>query len=317
MRSLHFTALLGAVLLSLSCSDDKQGAPSDDDQKDNVPLGIAERTLRVTTGKYSVPPGDHFECFYTDLKTDKELFVNGTYGSQGQGGHHITIYYATAPQPAGHHKCDDLEMTQWRQVGGTGANTEGVVDLPPGVAVKVPAGQQIVIQTHYINAGGKDREVEDDITVRLLPPADVKIFANAYVAVDTKFKIPPRADGVARTTTCTLESDLQIITMLGHMHEWGKHYKLERLDDKGTVVDTLIDHDWDPSYATHPPTKRWPTESPLMLAKGTRLRQTCTWNNDTAEEMTFPREMCVLFTWYLEDKGFLQCGAEADEAVQK
>lgn len=310
MRSYLFVAALGAVSLSCGSSSSNADAPAD------VPIGITDTTMRIVLEKHEIPPGDSFECFYTDLKTDREIFVNGAVGKQGPGGHHITIYYTVAPQEPGHHKCDDMEMTNWRQVGGiAGGNDEsakqGVIDLPPGVAMKVPKGQQIVVQTHYINATSQSREVEDDVTVKLLRPEEVKTFANAYVVADTQFKIPPQST-FTRTATCTVDKDLDLVLIMGHMHEWGAHYKLERLDDQGKSLDTFFDIDWDPSYASHPPTTRWSPDAPYHLAKGSRLRQSCTWKNNTPDGMRFPREMCVVFSYYLNDTGFLTCEPVAD-----
>ncbi len=113
---------------------------------------------------HTIPPGDSFECYYTDIKTDRSIYVNSSTGKQGLGGHHLTIYYATVAQDVGHHPCIDVEMAELRQVGAARRHRS-----PPGVAVEVPAGKQLVVQTHYINASGKARDVEDEITVHLLP----------------------------------------------------------------------------------------------------------------------------------------------------
>jgi hypothetical protein len=254
-----------------------------------------------------VQPGDSFECFYTDITPDHDLFVNGSTGKQSTGGHHITVYYATQSVAVGHHPCDDLEMMNWRQIGAAGQEAgNGTIDLPPGVATRVPKGHQIVVQTHYINATAEPKDVQDEITVRLLEQSSVKAYATPYAMVDLGFKIP--AQGVTnRTATCTMKKDFDFLLMLGHMHEHGSHYKLERLDANGTVGETLFDEDWQPSYVAHPPTKRWPLDAPLHLPAGTKLRQTCSWKNTTTDEMDFPREMCVMFGSYLADEEMIQC----------
>jgi hypothetical protein len=280
------------------------GTPNPDDQ---YPPGLSDHALKVVIPTHTVQPGDSFECFYTDITPDRDIFVNGTTGKQGVGGHHITIYYATQAMPIGHHPCDDQEMMNWRQIGAAGQEAgNGIVDMPPGVATRVPSGHQIVVQTHYINTSAGPRDVQDEITVKLLAKEDVKAYSSAYAVVDLGFKVP--AQGIiTRGSACTLAKDYDFLLMLGHMHEWGAHYKLESLDATGKVLDTIFDEDWEVSYVAHPPTKRWPLEAPYHLAKGTKLRQTCTWKNTTTDQIAFPREMCVMFSSFLADVEMENC----------
>jgi hypothetical protein len=304
-------ALAALALLGASCGS-SQPAASSSNPDDAVPVGLSTSTLKVVIPTHTVAPGDSFECYYTDVTTDRDIYVNASTGKQGEGGHHITIYYTDNPQPPSHHACIDAEMAEWHQVGAAGdAKGDGVIDLPPGIAVKVPAGKQMVVQTHYINASGKPRDVADEITVHLLARDEVKRFAQGLAVVDGTFEIPPKAS-YSRSSTCTLTKRRELLMALGHMHEWGQHYKLEHLAADGTLLETLIDQDWNPAYTAHPPTRRWTPDAPLELAAGEKLRQTCTWDNTTEEKMLFPREMCVAFTMYLDDEGFINCNAEPD-----
>ena len=98
------------------------------------------------------------------------------------------------------------------------------------------------------------------------------------------------------------------------MHENGAHYRLERIDEGGRPIETFFDDDWTPAYTAHPPTKRWPEDAPYHLPKGARLRQTCTWNNTKTEHLRFPNEMCLMFSYYLDDRGFLICNGNTESA---
>lgn len=301
--------IFGTLLSLVACG----APPSDGPKTDEPPLGLSDTALRFKLAKYAVQPGDSFECHFTEVTTDRELFVNRASGKQGNGGHHVTIYYKDgAPSPPGHHTCKEEEMTQWNQVGGAGNEGEGVADLPPNVAIRIPKGKQMVVQTHYINPTSEPYEVEDEITVNLVPEKDVQRVANAFVVLDSGFEIPPQAKKFERTTTCVVPQDLDLVVLLGHMHESGAHYKLERLDESGKVVESLVDHGWEPSYASHPPSKHWSTTEPHRLAKGTKLRQTCAWNNVENEAVRFPREMCLAFSYYLDDRGFIICNGKEE-----
>jgi len=262
--------------------------------------------LSLTTGEFDAPPGDSFECFYFDTITDKEMSVSSAVGKQGPGGHHIVVYYTDIMRKAGHHPCDEAEMVSWHQIAATGneAGNQGLIDLPEGLALHVPSGKQIVLQSHYINTTGVTAKVSDSVTVHGVLPSSVKAYVNQFVVTDAGFNVPPQGT-LTHTTTCTVKRDLDTVLLLGHMHEHGKHYTLERL--VGDTAEAIYDQEWRPEYTSHPPVVRHSMEQPLTLHPGDKLRQTCTWDNTTAAPLLFPREMCVAFFYYFPDVGGLQC----------
>jgi hypothetical protein len=200
-------------------------------------------------------------------------------------------------------------MVEWQQVAGTGGDDmagEGIVTLPEGLASRIPAGKQIVVQLHYINTSGKKYSVEHDVALVLADPAKIRAYANYFAINDGTFMIPA-GQRHQRTATCTVPRELKVVLMLGHMHELGRHYRLERLGADGKAIETLIDTGWQPVYTSHPPVTRFPMDKPYVLPKDTRLRQTCQWDNDTPEVVRFPREMCVAFMYYFPDMGDVYC----------
>jgi hypothetical protein len=283
-----------ATLVACGGSSVGDGAPS------------AVPGLAIETGDFTAAPGDSFECFYTDRITASELSVTGATAQQQTGGHHVAVYYADQVQPVGHHACVDAEMVAWHQIAADAGNKEGVIDLPPGYATKVPAGKQIVVQSHYVNTSGAARTVHDAITITLADPANVKAYANAFVVSNGAFTVPPRATA-SSVAECTTPQDLKLLLLLGHMHERGVHFRLEQLDAQGGVASTLYDTDWSLEYVSHPPVTRFDPAAPLTLAAGAHLRQTCTWENAGDDALAFPQEMCVAFSYYVPDAGFLNC----------
>ncbi|UQA60164.1 hypothetical protein [Polyangium aurulentum] len=277
---------------------------------------VDENVLYAETGEFEAPPGDSFECFYTNTVTDRELAVYDAFGYQDSGGHHLTAYWTDIVREPQHHPCQDDEMVAWHQIAGaspTRPDEPGVLSLPEGMANRVPAGKQLVLQAHYINTTGAPQKVNDWIKLRLIEPEKVESYVNYFVPLDDKFEIAAHATSTS-TTICTLERDFQIILGLPHMHEWGKDFKLERLDDQGNVAEVLLDTVWSPEYSSHPPVTRYTKEQPLVLTKGTRLRQTCTWDNTTADPLIFPREMCLSFFLYFpDDEGNLTCNTQPEE----
>lgn len=263
-------------------------------------------SLDLETGSFDVPAGDSLTCIYTNTITDHEIYVGNATGKQGPGGHHILVYYSDTTHPAGHHPCVDSEMLTWHQIAGADTNKEPIVSLPDGAAVKVPAGKQIVIQSHYINTSGATQTVDDTASVELKEEKDIKQFLNFFALVDAQFLIPPQTS-YKSVTTCTVPSDLNSVLLLGHMHELGKHYTLEEVDAAGNTLSTVYDTEWSPAYTSHPPLITKTLDSPIPFKAGTRFRQTCEWDNTTAQQVSFPTEMCVSFMFYFPDQGFIEC----------
>lgn len=296
--------LLACLACSSSKSDDGAAAPG------VVTPATEAAGFKFETGPFEIQPGDNFECFYTSTITENALNVQGAKGIQGPGGHHLIVYYTDQKVPVGHHKCSDVEMLGLHQIAADAGNNEGVIALPAGYATKVPAGKQLVIQSHYIRTADGPLTVNDSIALTTLEDKDVKQFANSFVMVDGNFKVPARAEA-SSSTLCSTPKDLDLIIMLGHMHEWGSHYKLERVDADGKPLETLYETDWEPLFVAHPPVTNYDPAKPLHLPKGTLLRQTCSWKNTEDQEKAFPREMCVMFSYYVPDDGFIQCDTKA------
>lgn len=296
---MRFTCLLPLALLA-ACGG---GAPS------GPAVSLTADQLTIRTPRFTVPPGDTFECFYTSYVTEREIAPQRASGHQGAGGHHITVYYYSGtPRPAEHHPCTDAEMVEWNQVAGASEAGSGEEDLglPDGLAMRVPAGKQIVLQAHYINVTGKPYDVEDEVDVRLAEPAKLRAYAGDFVINEATFSLAPAVQ-TTRSATCTVQEDLQVVMMIGHMHELGKHFSLAEIDEAGETKAMLWETAWQPYYTSNPPPRRFPIDQPLLLKKGTRLRQTCSWDNTTSDTLIFPREMCVGYMYYYPDRGRLFC----------
>jgi hypothetical protein len=306
-RSKSGFAIAAGFLALVACgsSSSDSGPPPGVDTTANDP-----NTFSFETGAFTIQPGDNFECFYTSTITDHVINVQNATATQGPGGHHVTVYYTDQKVPVGHHPCTDVEMIGLHQIAAAANGSEGIVELPPGYATKVPAGKQLVVQAHYVSTASGPVQTNDTVRLKTVEDKDVRQFANSFVMVDGDFKIPARAEATS-STLCTTPQDFDILILLGHEHEWGSHYKLERTDATGKPLETLYETDWEPLYMAHPPVKNYDPAKPLHLPKGTFIKQTCSWKNTEDQEKAFPREMCVMFSYYVPDNGFLICDTKA------
>lgn len=259
--------------------------------------------VAMFTDVVTIEPGEDVTfCTYTGVMTDKLTYIHDTAGSQTRYGHHAIMQYTTSPNEKGTRKCDQesLEAQQGQILGGTGGEGTGGVVLPSNVVSEVPAGAQFIINHHWINTGDKAIEVQAEMIT--VPPdsEDDLVVARALTVVGTGFEIPAMQTA-EHSVTCMLDRDVAMISMLGHEHSWGTHVKAERMGDD---VDVLFDHDYDEAMISHPDNRYFPVTDPYRIRKGDGIRMTCNWNNTTDHALTFPREMCVMFSW--------QIGADKD-----
>ncbi|HRI64294.1 MAG TPA: hypothetical protein PK156_08645 [Polyangium sp.] len=275
-----------------------------------APEGTADpNVVHLDLGTFTVPQGESFMCYYTDTITTKELSVISATGLQGPGGHHLSMYYVDNERPVGPTPCSGTkEMVDWHfVVGGGGENgAEGIITLDKGLAIKIPVGKQLMVQAHYINTRGVEETVHDTMDIQLTDPADVKAYAADFVVDNDAFEIPAHAP-LESTSVCKVDQDLQLAVLLPHMHEHGKHFKLEMLDAQGNLSKTLIDTDWFANYASHPPVQVFTMDKPLVIPAGSQLRQTCMWNNTSDTSLIFPTEMCIGFGYYFPGNTRILC----------
>lgn len=265
---------------------------------------VTADALEIRTGLFTVPAAsESLTCFYTALVTDRELAINGATGVQGPGGHHVTLYYTEAVREPGWHPCSETEMASWKMVAGTGGEPGAGDDqsLPDGMAMRIPAGVQIVVQAHYINTSAQPMDVEDSLSAPVLSPAEVDAYAAMFVVHEDRFEVPARS-AFESVSECVLGSELNIVLLMGHMHSAGRQFNLEIVREDGTV-EPLYQHAWEGAFVSHPPVNRYEAAAPLVLPAGTRLRQTCQWNNTTEGPLLFPSEMCDGVMFFFPDDG--------------
>lgn len=252
-----------------------------------------------------VEPGQDITfCTYLDYVTDDVLYVHDTLGSQTASGHHAILQYLTVPQEPGTRACpddSDLDAQLGQILGGTGGEGNGAIVLPPNVVSEVPAGAQLVINHHWINTGEETLDAQAEMIT--VPPASDEdlVIARAMVVTVTDFEIAAGEQGEA-STECMFESDTELLSMIGHQHQWGSHVRAERL---GNDAEMIFDHDYTPEMISQPITTDFSLDAPFRFAAGEAVRMTCNWHNTSEAALTFPREMCVLFGW--------QIGADEDE----
>lgn len=301
-----------AALAALGCgaSEDPK-SPSDP----NAPADVLHdlHALSIPKGGTSFytpilhlkPAEDITYCTYTQVMADRDLFVHSTRGTQSKFGHHTLLFYASSQEEPRTERCSGQSMESLHQMIGGGGGEGTATWVPPdNVGSIVPRGSQFVLQSHWINTGQNEIDVQAMMITEPGQDGPGRIEAGTLAVVDLAFQIPPM--GHASTTTeCTFDSDRHLLMSIGHEHEWGTHVRAE-VTRVGGRVESLFDRPFKPTDVFEPPINGYTVEQPLVFSKGDTLRMSCEWQNTTTEGLAFPREMCVFFGFTM-DPGDARC----------
>jgi hypothetical protein len=241
-----------------------------------------------------IQPGKDYEmCTWTNYIFDKTTDVKGVQGFQSKYGHHVIMFSTAVQQPGGTTRiCTDADMSTFRFGAGAGGEGQESVNTAPGNLVyRVPAGSQIVLNHHYINAGTAPIDAQSAINVYLADPNAQNVPSGAMTVLDTTMKIPTGGGGL--DISCTMNQQFQAWLVIPHMHEFGTHITVDQVT--GGSSNRIFDLAWDPSYTFHPPEIRRDPSNPFIFAQGDQIKIHCDWDNPTGAELTFGREMCVAF----------------------
>ncbi len=187
-----------------------------------------------------------------------------------------------------------------KEIGGVGGLVPGRLYEPfeEGVARKIPAGTNIVLQMHYTTIG---QPIVDQTQVGVIlakePPSKLRASSGGQMP-NTTFTIPPGNPNYEVTARKTFDKDTYLSTLYPHMHVRGKDvsYKIIYPDGREEVVLRVpkYDFNWQTSYKLAEP-KFMPKGSTLMViahydnSTGNRFNPDPTasvrWGDQTWEEM--------------------------------
>jgi hypothetical protein len=256
------------------------------------------------------PGADNEVCTWTDIIPTNDVDLRAVQAFQTTGGHHVVLYTTTKVQPPGTTRtCTDDDMVTFRFSAGSGGEGQvGKNEAPGNLVFRVPAGAQLVMNHHYINATTQVRDAQSAMNIWVADPGPVYRVSGSMAFVDTSLRIPPGPSTL--DVHCTMLNDYKMWLLIPHMHAYGTRITITH--DMPSSSETLFDvQQWTPSYTFHPPEIRKDPDAPLVLAGGDKLNVHCEWNNTTSSPMTFGIEMCVAFAQFVDDAltGNVECDA--------
>ena len=299
MRSTRWVIVVAAFAVGCSSSHGTMGGV---DMGPTRPAGFNPPPPDPGEVEYDSPiiagiaPGtDVTYCSYLDAHIADETDVVHFRVTQSLSGHHAILYAAKQERPVDTHVCTEDDMVNTRFIAAGGAESVGTIAIPDGLAFRIPAGTQLMMQTHWINATENTVDGQAVAYITPQPSSPSRQVLDLFNVVLTNFTIPA-GKTLTASTTCNVKKDLQLFTLTGHEHEYGSHVDIQLLSGGNSSM--LWSYDWEPQFQSAPPYKIYGVSQPLQLTAGQQVQVTCTWSNPTGNDLGFPREMCVGSSFY-------------------
>ncbi|MEY4581340.1 MAG: hypothetical protein RL701_6043 [Pseudomonadota bacterium] len=183
-----------------------------------------------------------------------------------------------AKSPDGVEKCSAVTIGS-RNITGSGVGTNDFA-LPPGIAMQLKPGQQLILNLHLFNTTDKAIQGVSGTLVKLSQDDQIKSYAEGLLAGPINLAIPARA----RTTqsgVCTVDHDSTIFAVIPHMHQLGVHLKaVAHSSSMGEVM--LSDRPYDFESQTV-----YPLAQEIPMKKGDTIAVDCTYENTTNTSVVF------------------------------
>jgi len=260
------------------------------------------------------------------VQTTEDLWVNHEEVRYTPGSHHFILWstpYASIPttnlqgatvDTSKVFDCKGAPQADWNTsqfVGGAQSADAppALSDLPPNVALHIPAGTVLILDLHVLNASMTALSPIAVINLDTIPKSQVTQEAGSYLFFDPYIVLPPNAPAKAHMS-CPVTSNITLTTLQTHMHKQGLGGVVNLKDSTGAQVQQL----YMSSVWTDPPVTQW--ASGMALTAGQQIDYECNYMNSgtttiIAGGSALTNEMCVLFgAYYPRDPKFETCSTD-------
>ncbi len=265
--------------------------------------GLPSPDLTLTpTGPYTPKENltDDYHCFAMPTALAQDMFVTGIEVNAGtpKEVHHVIVYEVTPTSAVNN---DNKEAgIGWTCFGGPGDANAVMLGgwvpgttytvYPAGTGIRLIKGRTVVMQIHY-NTQYAAR-APDTTTVKLKLAASVPNEATILPVVQNTFAIPPNAMGYSVTQSVNTPAfSVKLHSILPHMHTKGAAIKAT-LGNQCLIDIPTWDFHWQQLFFF---------EQPVTVTPGQQFKLTCTWNNPTANTVTWGEgtddEMCLTYLY--------------------
>jgi hypothetical protein len=282
--------------------------------EDFVALSPPATGTQLHLGPFEVLSQAEREFFYYQaLENDEPVYVDRVEIAMRQGSHHFILYGFSERTPewvipaAGVFRDlrDDegtpilanyrampfhqfFVGTQWPAFN---------MDMPAGVALKIPANFAFDMNAHYVNRSNSAVTGEVFVNLHYVDPGRIEHVAEVIDFNNTRFSLP-----AGQTTTLeqlfTFDERANVFQLFSHAHELNTQFRVEIAGGARDGEEVYFSNDWE-----HPPIVEY--DPPMVLESGEGFRLMATYENTRDRDVAFgllsTDEMMILFGLYYPD----------------
>ena len=304
MTSRFFSLTLPLCLVSLACSSTSHDASPSTAGTSKHPTGTGAPEggtgtvwSRIIEGSWTLNPGEEKTRFCVKKELTEDVYVKAIRPVHPRGTHHTLL-------TLGDGTVDCTTAVAQGLIYAAGVGSDGL-ELPEGVAIKLPKGKFLNLGLHLYNTTQETLEGTSAMEVQLMTKDEVKYESEALLAGPLSLSLPPGKQTTV-TNECDVTDDQTMYALFPHMHQLGTHIKTTF--DVGGVQQVI--HDGDYRFNEQ---FQLPIAPQIALHPGDKITTECTYDNTTSKTVTFGEssdtEMCfsILFRYPALGRGF--CGA--------
>ena len=256
----------------------------------------------IIAADWSLDPGtERYLCVRTTLERDIDAHAFQAVAPNGT--HHTVLTVGPPTGPDGVTECDSFDNHDVL-VYGSGLGAEPF-ELPDGVAVRIEAGQQLLLNLHLYNVTAEPMSARSEIRAMLADPETIHDFAEGLLVGPMDLSIPPGEHTVGGG--CTFEDEAYLFGVAPHMHQLGRHMKVVA---NSHAAGPVTIHDEAYAFEDQQPERVDPV---VRMLPGDRIEVECTYQNTGASTVSWGEssdaEMCFagIYRYPKRDGGFFVC----------
>lgn len=239
----------------------------------------------LVSGEWTLGPGtETYRC--VRLTVNEDMYISEFRAIAPLGTHHTVLTVGDPSGSDGITSCNAGTNAD-AMIFGSGVGTNPIA-FPEGVAMKIEAGQQLLLNLHLFNVADSQLEGISGTEIITIPETEVEQVAEVILMGKTvTLQVPPNES--TQIGRCVMNGDVSIFAFSPHMHQMGTHMKIVAKPSSGDV--TLHDDTYD-FYEQ----KVFLAQPPVALAAGEEIEIHCGYDNTTGQTIYFgdssTQEMC-------------------------
>ncbi len=238
-RFLAPAGILSASLLLTGCPDllakllPQPGPAADTFALAPPPAGEG---VQIHIGPFDVPAQKELQQnFYMKLASDQDVDVNRVQVAMRDGSHHLNLFKSpTEDVPDKVEQTFDAVAFDKYDLFAGNQNKSLDWKLPAGVGMHFKAKNQLIIQSHYVNAGTQKTPGSGEALINLwfAKSGEVTQRMGTLFANNTELNSKPIQPNSSATYTMnfTWNRDIKIAALTGHFHSRGKKFTVNPWD---------------------------------------------------------------------------------------